>query len=742
MSSSIRTTKSILAKLLAAENIDVIYRSVKTAYFDLDKRQLICPIWDDVSPELYDLLMGHEVGHARYTPKEGWHSEVTGEQGSGFKSYLNVIEDVRIEKLIKESYPGLKKSFAIGYSDLWRNDFFGVTRIRDINELSLIDRINLHTKIGAFLCVKFSAEEKEILRAVENCQSWEDVVSAAHTVFDYTKNQESNKIRNLSDLNSTLSDAARDALNQFLTEEDETDTEDFDVDISDEVPEDEHEDEAEEEEEIQIESETFDLSSSDEEQCSVTDTIFRNKEESLLADADDVNKNLLLPEVDLDKAIVTAKDQHLFIMNAIKEKQRDIYTLCLETSYLKASEENYSKFMKENKGFIRSLVKEFELKKNAKRYSRTKFSRSGELDMKNISRYKISSDIFKKMEITKEGKSHGVVFFLDMSGSMGGDKLYYAIQQLVVLCEFCRLVNIPFVAYGFTSERRISSINGTYCGSKYVFSDAESENDFIDRSDNSVLYELQNSNHNLKTYKQSMYRLINLQKQQKPDFRSNVMGAYEPRLYTLSNTPLNFAVISSISIIEKFKAVHDCEIVNSIFLTDGDATDDIVDRHFKTINDTGYPTYRTYKNIYVKHKSGNFVKLPHNTTDGLLRLCKKVTNCNLISFFFSAGRYGDASLLNDAASFNNWTPETFEQNKREINKRGYGSFPCSGYDEMFFVKNNILAHREMMDNAKWKNTAEGDAKSIKKNFLSLNRSTAANKLLAGAIAEKIAKQLD
>jgi len=53
---------------------------------------------------------------------------------------LNVVEDARIEKLIKRKYPGLSQSFIKGYRDLIANDFFK-TADKDINEMLLIDRL-------------------------------------------------------------------------------------------------------------------------------------------------------------------------------------------------------------------------------------------------------------------------------------------------------------------------------------------------------------------------------------------------------------------------------------------------------------------------------------------------------------------------------------------------------------------------------------------------------------------------
>ena len=135
--------KGNLARLLATENLIVEHRKVPTASFDVDRRVLTLPNWDRASSVVYDMLVGHEVGHALFTPNEDW---TVGHQCP--QDFVNVIEDARIEKLMKRKYPGLRKSFAGGYKELNDQDFFGIEG-EDFDTFSLIDRINLHFKIGA-----------------------------------------------------------------------------------------------------------------------------------------------------------------------------------------------------------------------------------------------------------------------------------------------------------------------------------------------------------------------------------------------------------------------------------------------------------------------------------------------------------------------------------------------------------------------------------------------------------------
>ena len=70
-SMSNQEVKGTLAKLLATENLIVEHRVVETASFDVDRRVLVLPIWD-VTERVYNMLVGHEVGHALYTPNADW----------------------------------------------------------------------------------------------------------------------------------------------------------------------------------------------------------------------------------------------------------------------------------------------------------------------------------------------------------------------------------------------------------------------------------------------------------------------------------------------------------------------------------------------------------------------------------------------------------------------------------------------------------------------------------------------
>ena len=186
--------KSYLAKLLATENISVEHKKVKTAYFDVKSRLLVLPIWKDMNEDITDLLIAHEVGHALFTPQSGWEESIIKRKIP--KSFLNVIEDARIEKLIKRKYPGLSQSFIRGYRDLINNNFFG-TKDKDLDNMLLIDRLNIHFKSSHVESpLKFTdSYESDVVSRMEKLETFEDVIELADELSKYCKEEQEQKER-------------------------------------------------------------------------------------------------------------------------------------------------------------------------------------------------------------------------------------------------------------------------------------------------------------------------------------------------------------------------------------------------------------------------------------------------------------------------------------------------------------------------------------------------------------------
>ena len=180
--------KGQLAKLLATEDLIIENRKVSTASFDTERRVLTLPMWEKASGVVYDLLVGHEVGHALHTPADNW----TIDYPDVPMSYVNVLEDVRIEKFMKQRYPGLSKTFYNGYSQLAEQDFFELDQ-HDLNDMGLADRINIHYKIGKFEKVSFESDEEYFVNQASKTETFQDVLDLARELYEWAESKQAEK---------------------------------------------------------------------------------------------------------------------------------------------------------------------------------------------------------------------------------------------------------------------------------------------------------------------------------------------------------------------------------------------------------------------------------------------------------------------------------------------------------------------------------------------------------------------
>ena len=176
------TVKENLARCLATENLIVEHRDVETAQFNVETRVLTLPVWR-TNHMIQDLLIAHEVGHALYTPNDfGFLGEIP-------MQFVNVVEDIRVEKLMKRRYGGLGKTFYRGYQMLNDEDFFAIAD-RELEDLNLADRINLQYKIGNYEDVPFADDEKVFLTEADALETFEDCLALAKKLYEWCKQEQ------------------------------------------------------------------------------------------------------------------------------------------------------------------------------------------------------------------------------------------------------------------------------------------------------------------------------------------------------------------------------------------------------------------------------------------------------------------------------------------------------------------------------------------------------------------------
>ena len=551
--------KESLAKLLAQEDLIVENRPVETAQFNVETRVLTLPIWEHDQAEVIDSLIAHEVGHALYTPNE-WDflAEVP-------MQFVNCIEDVRIEKLMKRRYEGIPKTFYRGYKILADQDFFQI-QDKDIDTLGFIDRINLQYKIGNFVDVDFSDEEKPFLAKCDALETFEDVIELSKEICAFMKEQWE-KAQEEKEEEIELPSAQAD---NDITDGD-NELEDLSEGRTPQPSEGKEDDKEEGQEKPQPKAaHGKEVGRNTEEPQEFVPTVETldalNDGLKSLANAEGLEYDYIeLPKTISSKFFVSNKEVSE-LMNTFyvgKENLRHIkdfsdqYELHMAREYTKNidnADAEYRKFKISQNKEVNYLVKEFEMKKAADSYARATTSRTGVLDTAKLHTYKYNDDIFRKVTTIPEGKNHGLVFNVDWSGSMS-NCILDTIKQVLTLVSFCRKVGIGYDVYLFSDNFEKDE-------HKY-HEDPSTEGKVILR-DFRMLNVLSSGSNNRSHDKQAhnLFRLA-----------SSFRGYYScgvPNKMNLGGTPLNEATISLNHIIPSFKKRTGAQKVHVINLTDGE----------------------------------------------------------------------------------------------------------------------------------------------------------------------------
>ena len=571
--------KGQLAKLLATEDLIIENRKVSTASFDVGRRVLTLPMWEKASGTVYDLLVGHEVGHALYTPADNWMVEYPDVP----PSYVNVLEDVRIEKFMKQKYPGLSKTFYNGYSQLADQDFFELSQ-HDLEDMGLADRINIHYKIGNFEDVSFDKDEQDFVDRAFRTETFQDVLELAQELYEFVKHQEE-MMTKLDDLEFTMGELGGSGMGFPLgsSDLDSDDEEDSDEDGEGGQPS-AHKEPSKEElmEELDAASESDQITGGvhggniD----AVTDKALQDNLENL--NKENTNsyyepEYVELPILNLDNLVAKNTDVHDYLSEWWIRSQKHFDKESSSSQNIFESVDNdYRLFRRSAQKEVNYLVKEFECRKSADAYARATVSKTGILDCTKLHSYKYNDDLFKKITTLPDGKNHGLIFVLDWSGSMS-TVLMDTIKQLYNLIWFCKKVQIPFQVFAFTNEW--SHYNEWDDDLGHSWRNSQSMPPHHEEADRRVKIESQFS---MVEFFTSDCKKSDLEKQLLSIWRlATSLSAYyrwnpnvfyqSPRRLGLSGTPLNEALVSLNQIIPEFKKATGVQKVQCVTLTDGEA---------------------------------------------------------------------------------------------------------------------------------------------------------------------------
>lgn len=509
-------SKRVVANLMARENITVqIIDGIPTAAFDPITRVLSIPAWTKMTVDQIDTLMGHEVGHALFSDNTLYEKMRQDTKSRGFFTYFNVVEDARIERKMRESFPGLARVMHAGYKEFYANGpaFQGTTdgtslvnpktgASTPIASMRLIDRINVHFKVGAFCHVTFTPEERVWVERIAKAASMDEAIEIARALHKLAKEQDKPQPQNPSneqnpkpspkteqteesdeqdgddqqagdsddqqdgesqDSDDTDSDGENGESNEDADEQDgdETDAKgDESDDDQDGDPKSAGDDESDDEGDEGTESAPSDQSGDksgqgagagdgDGDDSDPTAATAEQFEEALkdLAKSDSrvQVRNLLISPVDdqtFAERTVSASD---WTEKCYAKFAKSANTQSVLDGFVKDWEEKHLNTAK-------LMALEFERRKTAKALQHAKTAKTGKLNLAKLSQYRFSEDLFHRTMTVPTGKSHGIVMVIDASGSMSGC-FANVIDQVLLFAHFAFQVNIPFEAYMFTDRQ-------------------------------------------------------------------------------------------------------------------------------------------------------------------------------------------------------------------------------------------------------------------------------------------------
>ena len=741
--------KSNLAKLLATENITIQHNNVKTASFDVKNRVLTLPIFKQKSGDVYDMLIAHECAHALYTPYEQWE----GIDDKELRSYVNVLEDTRIDHLIQKKYPGVIKNYQNGFDILEKQNFFGISG-KDINkELMIIDKINLRSKSMNRLPFSFAPLDDKWLAKVDALKTFDDVLTLAKEMLEWQKDQVE-QMKKLPDFDNHVISKTYE-----LSDDDDFDDEESDNGQGDNSDVEQNDDDADEKNDFnnfgdqeaddEKDSKQSGQSKQGEEEKeeskgepdsyakgaggdpkpkllkAITDDSFTQKSEELLDDSNKGYRYGKIPTPNLGKdSCLTSYKTFLSDMSKYRIEQRKYNDIAKYDRYL---DTQYKKFMNENKKTVMYLVKEFEMKKSAAAYKRASQDKTGIIDPLKLPSYKYSDDIFKKLTIIPDGKNHGMMMLLDWSGSMS-DVLFNTVKQLINLVEFCRKVNIPYEVYFFTSERDRESKDFSRNTGEFIFDDFSLVNCLSHRMNKKQADLALKMMFHMGMYFDNRYvsRRNSFEDHETYEAQCNNWGI--PSKYYLGNTPLNESLIYLNKLIPMYKKKYDIEKLTFITLTDGSG-------NYPRGNIVG-EAEKDWDKTEVFDIDGTKFTSKRNITTELLNHIKKSHGANVIGFYIvkRVRRWDIEKYINNYTDYSDKIAK-YNVLRKQMTKDKAIAVDAEGYHKYFILDGKKLDIQNFDMNQE--TVKKGTASELKRIF----GKSMANRLVSRVVLNKFIQEV-
>ena len=709
---------------MATEDLMVQHSaSAETAAFDTENRTLILPVWEDMDDSLYDMLVGHEVSHALHTPATGWQDFIGDGPGARMRHmFVNVVEDARIERMIKDKFPGLRRDFASAYKNLHERDLFEIANRTLDTDLPLIDRLNLEFKLGLFglVDIPFSTDEQSYVTRMAETTTFDEVVQLAKELYEMQVEQDEENAEENQDGQPQASpesgDGEGEGSGSAPSDSDESgesdesgagSSGDGDEEGDESSGSGDGDDESGEDSGASSDDDTDDGESAD----STDSKSSEGGEESSDLEYDDYENNVdcagstqnsfekgvgnlrnedaksynynTIPSPNLDNIVV----DHTTIADlwsnrqATSKRWNDEY----QTNARIERQQALNTYQNSIKATVAQMVQHFQMKQAADADKKTQIAKTGVLDPITMINYRWSEDIFMKNEVHADEKNHGMIMYVDWSGSMSGI-LQDTVEQLLVLVEFCRKVNIPYEVYAFSSNEYCPFDRYSNEYDEWVKTHDTTQwtpdSDTDCQPHSFALYNFLSSRMNKRQYNSALNHLWLL-----TSSISHYGSSHDhPNCLQLGCTPLNEALVCAMDQVPAFQEANGIQIVNTVVLTDGDGHS-MVGGYYGSCKSKTLITDKKTRKTYEVNQNESYGR---GETSALLNMLRDRTGTNLVGI-----------RLHDSKNINNlrWQMDEsdFQAASQQYKTDNYITLP-SAYDKYFLVKGNLKVETDAMEN--------------------------------------------
>jgi hypothetical protein len=204
---------------------------------------------------------------------------------------------------------------------------------------------------------------------------------------------------------------------------------------------------------------------------------------------------------------------------------------------------------------------------------------------------------------------------------------------------------------------------------------------------------------------------------------------YTPTFMAMGGTPLNEAVIAAMEIIPAFQKQYKLQVVNSVFLTDGEGHtlrqtyDQNADGRLHRIGkDYGMDNFGLIiRDPLTKHQEivDNIYNCASHT-GAYVKLLKARTNCNVLGFYVISGREFGRKIYD-------FYPRTanYDTIKASFRKTKFAVVTTAGFDEYYVLRSEAL------------DTEEDNTFEVKENATTRGLVSAFSKYAGGRVANRV-----